>query len=156
MKLSNPNKSYHVSQQQLLQLLKSKYRPDNYYDKLLPPSPESVTPVHSIHNDSNATLPYSSSGEKSPLSHPALESSLPNKHADSDTTLPYSSSDETIPYWDYCDDNRTENPKISKNIKICGKSTKRMFEISFIGIRKCCRYIISNVKDQNVIKLSTK
>ena len=137
MNLSNPNKSYHVSQQQLLQLPKSQYRPDNYYDKLLSPSPKSVTPVHSIHNDNDATLPYSSSGEKSPLSHPVLEPSLPNKHTDSDTTLPYSSSDETIPYWDYCDDNRTGNPKISKNVKICGKSTKRTFEISFIGIRKC-------------------
>ena len=137
MKISNPNKSYHVSQQQLLQLPKSKYRQENYYDKLLPPSPVSVTPVHSIHDDSDATLPYSSSGEKSPLSHPVLEPSLPNKHADSNTTLLYSSSDETVPYWDNSDVNRIENPKISKNTKIGGKSIKHTFEINFIGIRKC-------------------
>ena len=161
MKLLNPNKSYHVSQQQLLQLPMSKYRQDNYYDKLLPPSPESVTPVYSIHDDSNATLPYSSLGEKSPLSHPVLEPSLPNKYADSDTTLPYSSSDETILYCDYSDVNRIENPKISKNTKIGGKSTKRTFEISFIGIRrrrqhylfKCiaprCNKTFNKVKDWN-------
>ena len=156
MKLSNPNKSYHVSQQQLLQLPKSKYRQDNYYDKLLPPSPKSVTPVHSIHDDSDATLPYSSLGEKSPLSHPVLEPSLPNKHADSDTTLPYSSSDETIPYWDYSDVNRIENPKISKNTKIGGKSTKHTFEISFIGIRKCRQYYLFKCKGPRCNKTFNK
>ena len=156
MKLSNPNKSYHVSQQQLLQLPKSKYRQDNYYDKLLPPSPQSVTPVHSIHDDSDATLPYSSSDEKSPLFHPVLEPSLPNKHVDSDTTLPYSSSDETIPYWDYSDVNRIENPKISKNTKIGGKSTKHTFEINFISIRKCCRYHLFKCKGPGCNKTFNK
>ena len=149
MKLLNPNKSYHVSQQQLLQLPKSKYRQDNYYGKLLSPSPKSVTPVHSIHEDSDATLPYSSSGEKSPLSHPVLEPSLLNKHADSDTTLPYSSSDETIPYWDYSDVNRIENPKFSK-------STKRAFEINFIGIRKHHRYYLFKCKGPRCNKTFNK
>ena len=146
MKLLNPNKSYHVSQQQLLQLPMSKYRQDNYYDNLLPPSPESVTPVHSIHDDSDATLPYSSVGEKSPLSQTVLEPSMSNKYADSDTTLPYSSSDETILYCDYSDVNRIDNPKLSKNTKIGGKSTKRTFEISFIGIRNAASITFLNVK----------
>ena len=156
MKLSNPNKGYYVSQQQLLQLPKSKYRPDNYYDKLLSPSSESVTLVHSKHGDSDVTLQYSSSGEKSPLSHPVLEPSLPDKHADSDTTLPYSSSDETIPYWDYSENNRIENPKISKNIKNSGKSTKRLFEISFIGIRKRRRYYLFKCKGPKCSKTFNK
>ena len=107
MNIKNPNESYQVTQQQLLQLPKSRYRPDNYYKKLLSPQPEAVSAVPSIHEDSDATLPYSSSGEKSPLPRPT--SSLPDIHVDSDATLPYSSSDatlpysssdETIPYWD--------------------------------------------------------
>ena len=114
MNIKNPNESYQVTQQQLLQLPKSRYRPDNYYKKLLSPRPEAVSAVPSIHEDSDATLPYSSSGEKSPLPRPALVSSLPGIHVDSDATLPYSSSDatlpysssdETIPYWDHGVDN---------------------------------------------------
>ena len=156
MNIIKPNKSYQVSQQQLLQLPKSKYRPDNYYGKLLSPRPESASSVHSIHEDSDVTLPYSSSSEKSPLPHPALVSSLPSKHADSDTTLPYSSSDETISYWDHCEDNRTENPKIIKDTKNCGKSTRHRFDISFIGIRKCCRYYHFKCKEPRCNKTFNK
>ena len=156
MNTIKPNKSYQVSQQQLLQLPKSKYRPANYYDKLLSSRPESISSVHSIHKDSDATLPYSSSGEKSPLPHPALVSSLPSKHADSDTTLPYSSSDETIPYWDHCEDNRPENPKIIKDTKKSGKFTKRRFGISFIGIRKCRRYYHFKCKEPRCNKTFNK
>ena len=37
MNIKNPNESYQVTQQRLLQLPKSRYRPDNYYKKLLSP-----------------------------------------------------------------------------------------------------------------------
>ena len=33
MNIPDPNKSYHVTQQQLLQLPKSRYRPDDYLEK---------------------------------------------------------------------------------------------------------------------------
>ena len=94
-------------------------------------------------------LPYSSSGEKSPLSHPVLEPSQLTKHADSDTTLPYSSSDETILYWEYSDVKKIENPKISK-------STKHAFEINFIGIRKRCRYYLFKCKGSRCNKTFSK
>ena len=66
MNIINPNESYQVTQQQLLQLPKSRYRPDNYYKKLLSPRPEVVSSVPSIHADSDATLLYSSSDETIP------------------------------------------------------------------------------------------
>ena len=122
----------------------------------------------SIHEDSDATLPYSSSGEKSPLPQPALVSSLPSIHVDSDATLPYSSSDETIPYRDHGEDNasacqlppnrhdRTENPKTIKDSKNCGKSTKHRFDISLLVSGNATNIITSNVQNQDVAKLSIK
>ena len=63
MNISDPNKSYQVTQQQLLQLPKSRYRPDDYLEKLAPAQHEPASVASNIHSDSDATLLYSSSDE---------------------------------------------------------------------------------------------
>ena len=66
MNISDPNKSYQVTQQQLLQLPKSRYRPDDYLEKLAPAQHEPASVASDTHGDSDATLLYSSSDETIP------------------------------------------------------------------------------------------
>ena len=156
MKLINPSKGYYVSQQQLLQLPKSKYRSDNYYDKVLSLSSESVTSVHSKHGDSDVPLPYSTSGEKSPLSHPVLEPSLPNKHADSDTTF---HTHHLMKLYHIGITVRTIGLKTQRSVKI-SKTVENLPNVHLksasLVLENAADIIFSNVKDQNVIKLLTK
>ena len=117
MNIPDPNKRYQVTQQQLLQLPKSRYRPDDYLEKSSSPQLEAVLMTSSIHGDSDATLPYSSSDETIPywtLSNDnASTSQLPlNKH------------------------NKIENMTNIKGIKNQKKPTKHRFNISIYGIRK--------------------
>ena len=80
MNISDPNKSYQVTKQQLLQLTKSRYRPDDYLKKLAPTQHELASVASNIHGDSNATLLYSSFDETIPywpLGDDKVSTSLP-------------------------------------------------------------------------------
>ena len=117
MNISNPNKWYRVTQQQLLQLPKSRYRPDDYLEKLPSPQLEAVSESSSIHGDSDATLLYSSSDETIPYwtfsdDKASTNQSTLNKHNKID---------------------KTTNIKDIKNRK---NLTKHRFNISVYGIRK--------------------
>ena len=121
MNIPDPNKSYQVTQQQLLQLPKSRYRPDDYLENSSSPQLEAVLTTSSIHGDSDATLPYSSSDKTIPYwtlsddNAPTSQSPL-NKHNKIDSTT---------------------NIKGIKNQK---KPSKCRFNISVYGIRKYCRH----------------
>ena len=117
MNIPEPNKSYQVTQQQLLQLPKSRYRPDDYLEKLSSPQHEAVLTTPSMHGDSDATLLYSSSDETIPYwtlsnDNASTNQSPLNKHNKIDITT---------------------NIKCIKNQK---KPTKRRLNISVHGIRK--------------------
>ena len=145
MNIPDSYKRYQVTQQQLLQLPKSRYRPDDYLEKSSSPQLEVVLMTSSIHGDSDATLPYSSS----------------------DATQSYSSFDETIPYWTLSDDNASINQsplnkhkKIDSTTNIKGiKNQKKPSKHSvsaYTASGNTAGAITSNVPKQAVTELLTK
>ena len=91
MNILDPNKSYQLTQQQLLQLPKSRYRPDDYLGKLSSPRLKAVLTTSSIHGDSDETLRYSSSDETIPYwtfsnDNASTSQSPLNKHNKIDST----------------------------------------------------------------------
>ena len=129
MNISDPNKSYQVTQQ-LLQLPKSRYRPDDYLEKLAPAQHEPASVASDMHGDSDATLLYSSSHETIPywpLGDDKLSTSL--------STLDIHKKTES-----------TTSVKNTINWKIL---TKCRFNIDLYGIRKYHRHYYFKCAEAN-------
>ena len=138
MNIPDPNKRYQVTQQQLLQLPKSRYRPDDYLEKSSSPQLEAVLTTSSIHGDSDATLPYSSSDKTIPYwtlsnDNASTSQSPLNKH------------------------NKIESMTNIKGIKNQKKNQPNIDSISaYMASGNTTGAITSNVQKQAVTELSMK